>query len=43
MLLTPPPVTNCHAFSGPFPSSVTYFMDGPLHVVPTSIDYEYYL
>src|SRR6218665_3847993 len=30
MLLTPiPPVTNCHTFSDPLPSSVTYFMDGP--------------
>ena len=28
--LPPPPVTNCHTFSDPFPSSVTYFMDGPL-------------
>src|SRR6218665_2160921 len=28
---TPPPVTNCHTFSDPLPpSSVTYFMDGPL-------------
>src|SRR6218665_2199585 len=26
---TPPPVTNCHTFSDPSPSSVTYFMDGP--------------
>jgi len=27
----PPPVTNCHTFSDPLPSSsVTYFMDGPL-------------
>src|SRR6218665_2049663 len=25
----PPPVTNCHTFSDPSPSSVTYFMDGP--------------
>ena len=25
----PPPVTNCHTFSNPSPSSVTYFMDGP--------------
>ena len=31
MLLTPSPVTNCHTFSDPFPSSVTYFMDGPLY------------
>src|SRR6218665_2427137 len=23
------PVTNCHTFSDPSPSSVTYFMDGP--------------
>ena len=31
MLLTPPPVTNCHTFSDPLlPSSVTYFMDGPI-------------
>ena len=31
MLLTPSPVTNCHTFSDPLPpSSVTYFMDGPL-------------
>ena len=29
MLLTLPPVTNCHTFSDPSPSSVTYFMDGP--------------
>ena len=26
--LDPPPVTNCHSFSDP--SSVTYFMDGPV-------------
>ena len=34
MLFTPllPPVTNCHTFSDPFPSNVTYFMDGPLCV-----------
>src|SRR6218665_2312397 len=25
-----PPVTNCHTFSDPCPSSVTFFMDGPL-------------
>ena len=25
----PPPVTNCHTFSDPSPSSMTYFMDGP--------------
>src|SRR6218665_293874 len=25
-----PPVTNCHTFSDPSPSSVTYFMDGPM-------------
>ena len=24
------PVTNCHTFSDSLPSSVTYFMDGPL-------------
>ena len=32
MLFTlPPSVTNCHTFSDPLsPSSVTYFMDGPL-------------
>ena len=31
MLLTPPPFTNCHTFSDPLsPSSVTYFMDGPI-------------
>src|SRR6218665_2072960 len=31
MILTPPsPVTNCRTFSDPLPSSVTYFMDGPL-------------
>ena len=24
-----PPVTNCHTFSDPLPSSATYFMDGP--------------
>jgi len=30
MLLTPPPVANCHTISDPLhPSSVTYFMDGP--------------
>ena len=30
MLLTPfPSVTNCHTFSDPSPSSVTYIMDGP--------------
>src|SRR6218665_1683623 len=29
--LNPPPstVTNCHTFSDPSPTSVTYFMDGP--------------
>ena len=26
----PPFVINCHTFSDPLPSSVTYFMDGPL-------------
>ena len=26
--LDPSPVTNCHTFSDPFPSIVTYFMDG---------------
>src|SRR6218665_1253916 len=26
---SPPSVTNCHTFSEPLPSSVTYFMDGP--------------
>src|SRR6218665_3851801 len=26
---TPPSVTNCHTFSDPSPSSVTYFMDDP--------------
>src|SRR6218665_2328360 len=31
LLDPPPPVTNCHAFSDPSPSSVTYFMDGPLY------------
>ena len=32
MLLNPlPPVTNCHTFSDPVPSSVTYFMDGPMY------------
>src|SRR6218665_597484 len=31
MLLTPSlPVANCHTFSDPLLSSVTYFMDGPL-------------
>ena len=32
MILTPLPfVTNCHTFSDPLPpSSVTYFMNGPL-------------
>ena len=25
-----PPVTNCHTFSDPSPSSVTHFMNGPL-------------
>jgi len=25
----PSPVTNCHTYSDPLPSSVTYFMDGP--------------
>jgi len=30
MLLIPlPTVTNCHTFSDPLPSSMTYFMDGP--------------
>src|SRR6218665_3104689 len=29
--LPPSPVTNCHTFSDPYPSSVTYFMDGPLY------------
>src|SRR6218665_3832121 len=32
MLLTPSPVTNCHAFSDPSPSSVTYFMNDPLRI-----------
>jgi len=27
--LDPPTVTNCHTFSDPSPSGVTYFMDGP--------------
>jgi len=27
-----PPVTNCHTFSDPLPSSVTYFMDGPINI-----------
>src|SRR6218665_56556 len=33
----PPPVTNCHTYSDPLPSSVTCFMDGPLlhHVSPS--------
>ena len=26
----PSPVTNCHTISDPLPSSVTYFMDGPI-------------
>jgi len=26
----PPPATNCHTFSDPLSSSVTYFMDDPL-------------
>src|SRR6218665_2508055 len=34
MLLTPPTVTNCHTFSDPSPSSVAYFMYGPLGVCP---------
>src|SRR6218665_3526745 len=29
----PPPVTNCHTFLDPSPSSVTYFMDGPYVVI----------
>ena len=29
-MLLDPPVTNCHTFSDPSPSSVTYFMDGAL-------------
>jgi len=32
-LYPPPPVTNCHTFSDPLPSSMTYFMDGPLTVL----------
>ena len=31
----PPSVTNFHTFSDPSPSSVTYFMDGP--IVPLSV------
>src|SRR6218665_2292188 len=31
----PPSVTNFHTFSPPSPSSVTYFMDGP--IVPLSV------
>ena len=27
----PSPVTNCHTFSDPSPSSVTYFLDGPFN------------
>src|SRR6218665_2694725 len=34
----PPPVTNCHTFSDPLPSSsVTYFMDGPLIEILSSL------
>ena len=33
MLLTPSPVINCHTFSDPSPSSVTYFMDGPIGAI----------
>ena len=29
MLLTSLPVTNCHTFSDPLPSSVTFFVDAP--------------
>src|SRR6218665_626505 len=29
LLYPSPSVTNCHTFSDPLPSSVTYFMDGP--------------
>ena len=33
----PPPVTNCHTFSDPLlPSSVTYFMDGPIVTTETN-------
>ena len=33
----PSPVTNCHTFLDPLPPwSVTYFMDGPLLVIPTA-------
>src|SRR6218665_1829642 len=35
----PSPVTNCHTFSDPLPpSSVTYFMDGPI-TVAASVGY----
>src|SRR6218665_3994459 len=33
----PSPVTNCHTFSDPFPSSVTYFMDGPLFYFSSTV------
>ena len=36
-LSTPPPVTNCHTFSDPSPSSVTYFMDGPICSIDNKI------
>src|SRR6218665_690776 len=32
----PPTFTNCHTISDPYPSSVTYFMDGPKLVIPLS-------
>ena len=32
---TPPPVTNCHTFSDPSPSSVTYFVDCFLSLSPS--------
>src|SRR6218665_1134365 len=35
-MIDPSPVTNCRTFSDPLsPSSVTYFMDGPLHAKGT--------
>src|SRR6218665_34082 len=42
-MLLDPSVTNCHTFSDPLPSSVTYFMDGPCHEKITIIKIVCYL
>src|SRR6218665_1882127 len=40
MRSTPPPVTNCQTFSDPLlPSSVTYFMDGPIQLKVLTLIY----